>query len=110
MRACAHACMRACVCACVHAPLHLLLRLHSHCCGRHGFWVYDFALPLLVLHALRFKTAEPLKNWLSICPRRQVRAGAACVAGAGTAAHLGRAQARPRTLLARVVSCGCASR
>jgi sucrose phosphorylase len=34
--------------------------------------VYDFALPLLLLHALRFQTAEPLKLWLSICPRRQI--------------------------------------
>lgn len=30
---------------------------------RHGFWVYDFALPMLLLHALRFKTAESLKHW-----------------------------------------------
>jgi sucrose phosphorylase len=40
--------------------------------ARHGYWVYDFALPLLVLHALQFNTAEPLKHWLSICPRRQI--------------------------------------
>jgi hypothetical protein len=25
--------------------------------------VYDFSLPLLVLHAMRFNTAEPLRNW-----------------------------------------------
>jgi len=25
--------------------------------------VYDFALPMLMLHALRFKTAESLKHW-----------------------------------------------
>ncbi|WIA13184.1 hypothetical protein OEZ85_006776 [Tetradesmus obliquus] len=40
--------------------------------ARHGYWVYDFALPLLMLHALKFKTAEPLRHWLSICPRRQI--------------------------------------
>ena len=33
---------------------------------------YDFALPLLVLHAFEFSTASNLKNWLSICPRRQI--------------------------------------
>jgi hypothetical protein len=30
---------------------------------RHGFWVYDFALPMLLLHALKFKTAKSLKQW-----------------------------------------------
>ncbi|WIA16714.1 hypothetical protein OEZ85_013369 [Tetradesmus obliquus] len=40
--------------------------------ARHGLWVYDFALPLLMLHALKFKSAEPLRHWISICPRRQI--------------------------------------
>ena len=31
-------------------------------------WVYDFALPPLVLHALFFKTALPLKRWIAIRP------------------------------------------
>ena len=31
-------------------------------------WVYDFALPPLVLHALFFKTAEPLKAWIRVRP------------------------------------------
>jgi sucrose phosphorylase len=31
-------------------------------------WVYDFALPPLVLHAFAFRTARPLKEWLSIRP------------------------------------------
>jgi sucrose phosphorylase len=31
-------------------------------------WVYDFALPPLVLHALAFKTALPLKHWIDIRP------------------------------------------
>ena len=34
--------------------------------------VYDFALPLLILHAFTFKTMDNLKNWLKICPRRQI--------------------------------------
>jgi hypothetical protein len=33
-----------------------------HAC-RHGYWVYDFALPMLLLHALKFRTAESLKHW-----------------------------------------------
>jgi sucrose phosphorylase len=32
-------------------------------------WVYDFALPPLVLHALYFGTAEPLKRWIGLRPR-----------------------------------------
>ena len=36
-----------------------------------GFWVYDFALPMLVLHAIYLKNAAPLKHWLKICPRKQ---------------------------------------
>jgi sucrose phosphorylase len=31
-------------------------------------WVYDFALPPLVLHAFFFKTAEPLKQWIAVRP------------------------------------------
>ena len=38
----------------------------------NGYWVYDFALPLLILHAFTFKTMDNLKHWLSICPRRQI--------------------------------------
>ena len=36
-----------------------------------GFWVYDFALPMLVLHALYTGKGEELVHWLNICPRRQ---------------------------------------
>lgn len=32
-------------------------------------WVYDFALPPLVLHAFEFKTAEPLRRWIGVRPR-----------------------------------------
>lgn len=31
-------------------------------------WVYDFALPPLVLHAFAFRTARPLKHWIGIRP------------------------------------------
>jgi sucrose phosphorylase len=35
-------------------------------------WVYDFALPPLVLHALFFDTAVPLKSWIRIRPRNSL--------------------------------------
>jgi len=31
-------------------------------------WVYDFALPPLALHAIFFRTAEPLKAWIRVRP------------------------------------------
>lgn len=40
--------------------------------AKQGYFVYDFALPLLLLHAFTFHSAENLANWLRICPRRQI--------------------------------------
>jgi sucrose phosphorylase len=37
-----------------------------------GYWVYDFALPMLVLHTLYHHTNRRLLEWLRICPRRQI--------------------------------------
>ncbi len=36
-----------------------------------GYWVYDFALPMLLLHALYTGENRKLINWLKICPRKQ---------------------------------------
>lgn len=36
-----------------------------------GYYVYDFALPMLLLHALYFGNSTYLKHWLEICPRKQ---------------------------------------
>ena len=36
-----------------------------------GFWIYDFALPVIVLHALFNHTGKYLKNWLEKCPMKQ---------------------------------------
>lgn len=36
-----------------------------------GFYVYDFALPMLLLNAIYYGSAKYLKNWLTICPRKQ---------------------------------------
>ncbi len=37
-----------------------------------GYWTYDFALPMLVLHTLYHHSSARLRNWLRICPRKQV--------------------------------------
>ena len=36
-----------------------------------GYWVYDFALPMLLLHALHTGETSNLVHWLQTCPRRQ---------------------------------------
>jgi sucrose phosphorylase len=36
-----------------------------------GFWIYDFALPVLTLHALYNHTGEYLKKWFEMCPMKQ---------------------------------------
>ena len=36
-----------------------------------GFWIYDFALPVLTLHALYNHTGEYLKAWFEKCPMKQ---------------------------------------
>jgi sucrose phosphorylase len=40
--------------------------------AEHGFWCYDFSLPMLVLHSLYHHSSEKLKHWLEICPRKQM--------------------------------------
>lgn len=55
----------------------LLPEIHEHYSiqmkiADKGFWVYDFALPMLVLHALYTHTGEKLVHWLNICPRKQM--------------------------------------
>ena len=36
-----------------------------------GFWIYDFALPVLTLHALYNHTGEYIKKWMEKCPMKQ---------------------------------------
>jgi sucrose phosphorylase len=38
----------------------------------HGYRTYDFSLPMLVLHTLYHHTSLLLKQWLAICPRKQI--------------------------------------
>lgn len=39
--------------------------------AQHGYYVYDFALPMLLLNAIYYGQSQYLKHWFSICPRRQ---------------------------------------
>jgi sucrose phosphorylase len=57
--------------------IEVLVEIHSHYLTQvdiatHVDWVYDFALPPLVLHALYANDAEPLARWLAISPRNAV--------------------------------------
>ena len=54
--------------------LEVLVEVHSHYeqqieIARHVDWVYDFALPPLVLHAFFRGTARALKRWIALRPR-----------------------------------------
>ncbi|MCD8089455.1 MAG: sucrose phosphorylase [Clostridiales bacterium] len=54
----------------------ILPEIHEHYTipmkiSQKGFWVYDFALPALLLHALYNHTAKYLKNWFDMCPMHQ---------------------------------------
>jgi sucrose phosphorylase len=39
--------------------------------AENGYWVYDFALPILLLHSLYTGETDELVHWLRICPRKQ---------------------------------------
>lgn len=39
--------------------------------AERGYWVYDFALPMLLLHSVYSGRADRLMHWLEICPRNQ---------------------------------------
>jgi len=54
--------------------IEVLVEIHAHHqeqinIARQVDWVYDFALPPLVLHSLYTRKTAPLKHWLSISPR-----------------------------------------
>ena len=53
--------------------IEVLVEIHAHHqrqvdIARQVDWVYDFALPPLLLHAIEFGTAEPLTRWIDIRP------------------------------------------
>ena len=52
----------------------LLLEMHDHYTiqqklAEHGHLVYDFALPLLLLHTLYTGDGSALRHWFDICPK-----------------------------------------
>jgi len=56
--------------------IELLPEMHEHYSfqlkmASRNYRVYDFALPLLLLYSFHAQDFKPLKNWFSICPRRQ---------------------------------------
>lgn len=50
----------------IHENYHIQLKM-----AEKGYWVYDFALPMLLLHGLMSGRTDRLINWLNICPRKQ---------------------------------------
>ncbi|HEX5230227.1 MAG TPA: sucrose phosphorylase [Bryobacteraceae bacterium] len=57
--------------------MEVLVEIHSHHLeqieiAKRVDWVYDFALPPLILHALYTGNTLPLQNWLAISPRNAI--------------------------------------
>jgi sucrose phosphorylase len=57
--------------------MEVLVEVHSHYSKQIEIadrvdWVYDFALPPLLLHAFAFGTAQPLKQWIEIRPNNSL--------------------------------------
>ena len=57
--------------------LTLLPEVHDHYStqfklAEHNYWVYDFVLPALILHTLFNRTSAKIRDYLRICPRKQV--------------------------------------
>ncbi len=53
--------------------MEVLVEVHSHYAtqielARHVDWVYDFALPPLILHTLFTGSTKAIRKWFSICP------------------------------------------
>lgn len=54
----------------------LLPEIHEHYTmqqkiAEQDYYVYDFALPMLLIHAIYYGETTYLKNWLKICPSKQ---------------------------------------
>lgn len=54
----------------------MLPEIHDHYTvqlkiSEHGYTVYDFVLPVMVLHTIYSKSSAKIKHWLTICPRNQ---------------------------------------
>lgn len=54
----------------------MLPEIHDHYTvqlkiAEHGYAVYDFVLPVMVLHTLYSRSAARIRHWLEICPKNQ---------------------------------------
>lgn len=54
----------------------LLPEIHEHYSMQvkiagQGYYVYDFALPMLLINGIYYSKTKYLKHWLTICPRKQ---------------------------------------
>ncbi len=54
----------------------MLPEIHDHYTvqlkiAEHGYPVYDFVLPVMLLHTIYSKDSTRLRHWLQICPRNQ---------------------------------------
>jgi len=59
------------------ADLNLLLEVHAHHSvqsklEKHGFWVYNFVLPSVILYSLITGSSTVLRAHLQDCPRHQI--------------------------------------
>ncbi|MCP4540773.1 MAG: sucrose phosphorylase [Chloroflexi bacterium] len=57
--------------------LTLLSEIHAHYSiqfklAERGYWVYDFVLPALILHTLLKGSSQKLRDYLQVCPRKQI--------------------------------------
>ena len=50
----------------IHENYHIQLKM-----AEKDYWVYDFALPMLLLHGLMTGRTDRLIHWLNICPHKQ---------------------------------------
>jgi sucrose phosphorylase len=63
--------------ACAERGMEMLVEIHGHhglqiTIAGHADWVYDFATPPLLLHALFTGDASPLEQWIRLRPRNSI--------------------------------------
>lgn len=54
----------------------ILPEIHEHYTmpfkvAKHGYYIYDFALPMVLLYSLYSGKSDRLANWLNMCPMKQ---------------------------------------
>lgn len=59
-----------------NTPTTILPEIHEHYTmpfkvAKHGYFIYDFALPMVLLYSLYSGNSKPLADWLKKCPMKQ---------------------------------------